>query len=116
MVEEGYIDNIQATEAINTQLDIKPRRNLYIEEIPFYTEHVRRYIENKYGTDALYTQGLQVYTAVNIEMQKIAREEIQKGLFELDKRSGYRGPLNISNPKKLNPFRKRCRQSWQKTR
>src|SRR5210317_378865 len=104
MVEEGYIDNIQATEAINTQLDIKPRRNLYIEEIPFYTEHIRRYIENKYGTDALYTQGLQVYTAVNIEMQKIARQEIQKGLFELDKRSGFRGPLQHIKPEEIESF------------
>ena len=104
MVEEGYIDNIQATEAINTQLDIKPRRNLYIEEIPFYTEHVRRYIENKYGTDALYTQGLQVYTAVNIEMQKIARREIQKGLLELDKRSGFRGPLQQIKPEEIESF------------
>jgi penicillin-binding protein 1A len=104
MVEEGYIDNIQATEAINTQLDIKPRRNLYIEEIPFYTEHVRRHIENKYGTDALYTQGLQVYAAVNIEMQKIARREIQKGLFELDKRSGFRGPLQKITPQEFESF------------
>ena len=104
MVEEGYIDNIQATEAINTRLDIKPRRNLYIEEIPFYTEHVRRYIGNKYGTDALYTQGLQVYTAVNIEMQKIARQEIQKGLFDLDKRSGYRGPLQHLKTEEIESF------------
>ena len=104
MVEEGYIDNIQATEAINTPLDIQPRRNLYIDQIPFYTEHVRRYIENKYGTDALYSQGLQVYTAVNIEMQKIAREEIQKGLLELDKRSGYRGPLKHIGPQEIESF------------
>ncbi len=104
MVEEGLIDNIQATEAINTQLDIKPRRNLYIEEIPFYTEHVRRYIENKYGKDALYTQGLQVYTAVNIKMQKIARQEIQKGLFELDKRSGFRRPLQHLKPEEIESF------------
>ncbi len=104
MVEEGYIDNIQATEAINTKLDIKPRRNLYIEEIPFYTEHVRRYIENRYGKDALYTQGLQVYTAVNIKMQKIARQEIQQGLFELDKRSGFRGPLQHLKPEEIESF------------
>lgn len=104
MVEEGYITNIQATEAINTQLDIKPRRNLYIEEVPFYTEHVRRYLENKYGKDVLYTQGLQVYTAVNIDMQKIAREEIQKGLFDLDKREGYRGPLEHIKPEEIESF------------
>ncbi len=53
MVDEGYINNIQATEAINTPLDIKARRNLYIEKVPFYTEHVRRYLEKKYGKDML---------------------------------------------------------------
>lgn len=104
MVTEAYINNIQATEAINTKLDIKPRRNLYIEEVPFYTEHVRRHLEKKYGTDALYTQGLKVYTAVNLEMQKIAREEIQKGLFELDKREGYRGPLEHIKPEKIESY------------
>jgi penicillin-binding protein 1A len=104
MVEEGYINNIQATEAINTQLDIKPRRNIYIEEVPFYTEHVRRYLEKKYGADVLYTQGLKVYTAVNVDMQKIAREEIQKGLADLDKREGYRGPLQRIKAEEVESF------------
>ncbi|UCD33225.1 MAG: penicillin-binding protein 1A [Desulfobacterales bacterium] len=93
MVAEGYITNIQATEAINKALDIKPRRNWYIEEVPVYTEHIRRYIERTYGAEALYTDGLHIYTAVNIEMQKLAREEIEKGLSDLDKRQGYRGPI-----------------------
>ncbi|MEJ2285509.1 MAG: transglycosylase domain-containing protein, partial [Desulfobacterales bacterium] len=104
MVEEGYITNIQATEAINTQLDIKPRRNLYIEKVPFYTEHVRRHLEKKYGKEALYTQGLKVYTAVNVDMQKIAREEIQKGLSDLDKREGFRGPLERIKPEEVESF------------
>ena len=93
MVAKGYISNIQATEAINTPLEIKERRNWYIDEVPFYTEYVRQYIETKYGADRLYGGGLQVYTAVNIEMQKVACEEIEKGLFALDKRQGYRGPV-----------------------
>jgi penicillin-binding protein 1A len=93
MVDEGYITNLQATEAINTELDVKPRKNWYIEEVPYYTEHIRRYIENTYGKDVLYTGGLQVYTSVNIEMQKTAREQVEKGLRALDKRQGYRGPL-----------------------
>jgi penicillin-binding protein 1A len=93
MVEEGYITPVQATEALGAQLDIKPRRNLYVEEVPFYTEHVRRYVEAKYGADALYTQGLQIHTAVNIAFQKMAEQELIKGLREIDKRQGYRGPL-----------------------
>jgi penicillin-binding protein 1A len=115
MVAEGYITNIQATEAINTKLDIKPRRNLYIEKVPFYTEHVRRHLEKKYGTEALYTQGLQVYTAVNLEMQKIAREEIQKGLFELDKREGYRGPLEQIKPEEIETYCQKLQKELDET-
>ena len=104
MVAEGFISNLQATEAINTTLDIKPRRNWYIEKVPTYTEHVRRYIESKYGKEMLYEQGLSIYTAVDIEMQKIAAEEIEKGLRALDKRQGYRGPLQHLPPTDIEPF------------
>jgi len=104
MVDEGFISNIEATEAINTAVEIKPRRNWYIEEIPYYTEQVRRYVEEKYGRDVLYTQGLSIYTAANIEMQKIAREEIEKGLYDLDKRQGFRGPLKKLAPEEIEAF------------
>ena len=92
MLADGFINNTEVTEAIEVKMDIKPRRNLFVEKVPLYTEHVRRYVEKKYGADALYTQGLNVYTAVNIEMQKTAIVEINDGLRELDRRQGYRGP------------------------
>lgn len=106
MVTEGYITNIQATEAINQTLDIKPRRNWYIEKVPVYTEHIRRYIEKKYGSDVLNKGGLSVFSAVNIEMQKIALEEIEKGLVDLDKRQGYRGPKKHLKPEEIESFSK----------
>jgi penicillin-binding protein 1A len=106
MVNDGFITNIQATEAINTEVEIRPRRNWYIEEIPYYTEQIRRYVEQKYGREVLYTQGLQIYTAVNIEIQKIAREEIEKGLYDLDKRQGYRGPEKNLEPEEIEAFSK----------
>ncbi|MFO7748599.1 MAG: transglycosylase domain-containing protein, partial [Desulfobacteraceae bacterium] len=93
MKGDGYITNVEATTAMNRKLDIKPRKNWFIESVPCYTEHVRRYVEKQYGEDALYRQGLKVYTAVDIELQKIAREAVVKGLHDLDKRQGYRGPL-----------------------
>lgn len=93
MVEDGYITNIQATDAINRKLDIKARRDLYMESTPFFTEYIRQYVEKKYGSEALYTGGLKIYATVNMEMQKAARSAILKGLRNLDKRQGYRGPL-----------------------
>ena len=104
MVAEGFITNIQATEAINTLLDIKPRRNWYIEKVPVYTEHIRRYVEKKYGPAALYKEGLRIHAAVNIEMQKAARAEVQKGLIALDKRQGYRGPVRHLEPEEIEDF------------
>ena len=93
MKEDGLITNLDVTEAIDLKLDIKPRKNWFIERVPCYTEHVRRYVEKHYGKDALYKQGLQIHTAVNIELQKIGRDAVNKGLIELDRRTGYRGPL-----------------------
>ncbi len=101
MVAEGYISNIEATEAVDQKLEIQPRRNWYIEKVPFYTEYVRQYVEQKYGPDALYHDGLKIYTAANIGMHDAAREEIKKGLEDLEKRQGYRSaPGHLSQGKK----------------
>jgi len=104
MVTEGYITSAQAAEAMAVELDIKPRKNWYIEKVPFYTEHIRWMLEETYGPEILYTGGLQVYTTVNVDMQRIAREEIQKGLFDLDKRQGFRGPLMHLKPEEIESF------------
>ncbi|MGD9214992.1 MAG: penicillin-binding transpeptidase domain-containing protein, partial [Desulfobacteraceae bacterium] len=53
---------------------------------------------------ALYTQGLKIHAAVNVGMQKIARYEIQKGLKELDRRQGYRGPLETLGTDEIEAF------------
>jgi penicillin-binding protein 1A len=64
-----------------------------IGKAPHFTEHIRRYLEEKYGEDMLYHQGLQVYSTVNVAYQQAAQKALQKGLQDLDKRQGYRGPL-----------------------
>ena len=115
LVEEGYITNIEATEAINTKLDIRPRRNLYIDDLPYYTEYVRQYVEKKYGTEALYNEGLQIYTAVNIDMQRIARKEVENGLLALDKRQGYRGPLQHLAPEAIETYVQDLQKQWAET-
>lgn len=114
MVAEDFITGIQATETINKVLDIKPRRNFYIEEVPVYTEYIRRYLENKYGNDAIYQEGFQVYTAVNIEMQKAAQDEIATGLNALDKRQGYRGPLNHLSTADIEEYAKDLQKEYEK--
>jgi penicillin-binding protein 1A len=115
MLADGFINNTQVTEAIDMKLDIQPRPNYFVEQVPIYTEHIRRYVEQKYGKDALYTQGLKIYTAVNIEMQKAARKEVEKGLRELDRREGYRGPDKHLQPEEIEAFSQNLQKKFQDT-
>jgi penicillin-binding protein 1A len=114
MMDEGYITNLQATEAINVEMDIKRRRNWYIEEVPYYTEYVRQYVEEKYGKEVLYKEGLKVHAAVNIEMQKSGRRAVNDGLRALDKRQGYRGPDNRLEPEEIETFSQQAGKSLEK--
>ena len=113
MKEDGYIDNVAVTEAMNKVLDIQPRKNWFIEKVPCYTEHVRRYVLKKYGEDALYEQGLQIHTAVDIEYQKIARKEVLKGLVDLDRRQGFRGPVKTLGPDDIQAYCKAAAKEMQ---
>jgi penicillin-binding protein 1A len=114
MISEGHITNVEATAAINTPLDIKPRRNWYIEEAPYYTEYVRKYLEEKYGRDVLYKEGLTIHTAVNIEAQKAGQIALNHGLLALDKRQGYRGPLEHLEPEQFEAFSQEIQKSLEK--
>jgi len=90
MILEGYITQAQAQEALKTRIEIKHKRqNWYMDKVPFFSEHIRRYIEEKFGADALYSEGFQIYTTVNIQMQDAAQEELEKGLKELEDRQKY---------------------------
>jgi penicillin-binding protein 1A len=114
MVSEGFISNSDASEAMSKGLNIKDRPNWFMETVPYYTEHVRRIVKNKYGDDLLYKGGLKVYTSVNIEMQQAARKAVEKGLRDLDKRQGYRGPVDHIAPQKIESFSQDLEQDIEK--
>jgi penicillin-binding protein 1A len=115
MAAEGYISDEDATYAINTKLDIRPRKNWYRENVPYYTEHIRQMLVEMFGREKVYNEGLEVYTCVNIEMQKIARAAIQKGLSDLDKRQGYRGAEKHLLPEQIESFSQTIEAQMEKT-
>jgi penicillin-binding protein 1A len=89
MAEEGFISTNEA---------IKAAQNLYvlrrevgaIHELPLhFVEHIRRYIEEKYGKDTLYKNGLQVFTTIDLHFQRAAQEAMEAGLKEIEKREKY---------------------------
>lgn len=113
MREDGYITKAQKDSALNKELDINTWGENPFEKTPYFTEHVRRYLEKEYGRDLLYGGGLKVYTTMNLEMQQNAQAAITKGLRELDRREGYRGPIRSFTPEEMEHFR---RESEEKLR
>lgn len=105
MLEEEYITHEQFTQAMDAPLDINSGAEDPFEKAPCYTEHIRRYILERYGQDLLYRGGLKVYTAVDLNMQKAARDAVNKGLSELDKREGYRGVIKHLVPDEIPDFK-----------
>ncbi len=104
MVNEGFISQQEADQAIAQELEIRPRINQHLTNAAYFTEQVRRYLENTYGEEQLYRGGLEVQTSMNLQMQLAAQTAVQDSLREHDKRQGYRGPLAVLSPAEENLF------------
>jgi len=92
MEEDGYITRPEREKALNATLalrSVRPKEKI----APYFIEHIRRYIVEKYGSDVLYKEGLEVYTTLNIAAQKAARDAVERGLQELEQRQGYEAGL-----------------------
>ncbi len=98
MVENGYISAEVAQAAYQQKIVIRSRVLPHLQDSGYFTEQVRRYLEDTYGAKALYEGGLQVHTTMSLPMQQAAREAVRENLRNLDKREGYRGPEKVFSP------------------
>ncbi len=94
MLDDGHIDQ----ETYDREIDVPP----IIQDHPslehfavagHFTEEVRRLLFERLEGDTVLNSGLQIHTTLDVDLQRAAREAIQAGLREHDKRRGYRGPI-----------------------
>lgn len=91
MIEAGFITEAEAQTAIGTTLNY---RRQSIEPIAsYFVEDIRQHLVERYGESLVYKGGLQIYTTLNIAMQKLAEHSLQEGLRQVDKRQGWREPV-----------------------
>jgi len=89
MADEGFISSEDLVRVLRAPLRLKSSSVSPSQKAPYFVEHVRKYIEEKYGKDALYAKGLRVYTTVDLEMQKTAEDVLELGIKEIEKRHKY---------------------------
>jgi penicillin-binding protein 1A len=91
MVEEGFIKKAQADAEAAKPIVVRPPEDDPPGE--FYADAVRKYLDERYGAEAVETVGLQVDVAMDPTLQRYAEAALEAGLRAVDKRQGWRGPL-----------------------
>lgn len=92
MLEDGKITAAQANDARSAPLALHIAHDPN-SLAPYFVEEIRRYLENKFGTDQVHEGGLKVYTSLDVEMQRAANQAVLDGLAAYERRHGWKGHL-----------------------
>jgi penicillin-binding protein 1A len=92
MLEDGKITAAEAATAKSKPIALNLQKDPN-SLAPNYVEEIRRYLEAKYGSDQVHEGGLRVYTSLDMDMQKSARQALLDGLAAYERRHGWHGKL-----------------------
>jgi penicillin-binding protein 1A len=92
MLEDGKITAAEAEDAKNKPIVLNVAKDPN-SLAPHYVEEIRRYLEGKYGSDQVHQGGLRVYTSLDMDLQKAARQALLDGLAAYERRHGWHGKL-----------------------
>jgi penicillin-binding protein 1A len=94
MVERGYASSDEAEDAKKAPLTFVRPEKVTLKTAPYFSEHIRKILEKRYGSESLYRDGLKVWTTVDLAMQATAQESLSQGLknFEERRRQGEGEP------------------------
>ena len=97
MSEEGYISEEEAAAAKEKPLTTVERSGGFLKNAEYFSEEVRREINDDFGEEALYEGGLIVRTTLDPKLQNIATRVFHDEIMNYDRRHGWRGAVaNIS--------------------
>ncbi|HPR65323.1 MAG TPA: PBP1A family penicillin-binding protein [Thermoanaerobaculia bacterium] len=97
----GYLTAEQAKQIQARPLDLRPENPAELTG-KYFAEEIRRHLERTYGPEALYQQGLQVQTTLDMNLQRVAEAALKRQLHVIDEKKGYRAE-GIVNVSKENP-------------
>ncbi len=88
MVRAGYLSEAEAEEIGQREVFIAPPRER--ERLaPYFVETVRQYLEQNYGAERLYEEGLRVYTTLDARMQRLAEAAFEEHLLRREGEANY---------------------------
>jgi penicillin-binding protein 1A len=92
MLEDGKITAAQAARAKDSGIQLMVEKDPN-SLAPYFVEDIRRYLENKYGTDEVHQGGLRVYTSLDMSLQRAANRAVLDGLAAYERRHRWKARL-----------------------
>ncbi len=104
MMEEKFVSKQQADAAMKMPVLVK---NVVqkISVAPYFTEKIRKDLEDKYGYSGIYESGLQIFSTLDRTMQSVAEKSLDDGVRTLDKRHGFRKIDTVLKEDEIDKYR-----------
>ena len=77
MVKYGYISDSEAQAAKKEEVTVIKQSNDGIKGAGYFVDYVLQLLAEKYGDDAIYKDGLKIYTTIDMKMQATAEAAMQ---------------------------------------
>jgi penicillin-binding protein 1A len=90
MAEVGFLTAPEADRAYQARITLAPPSNVR-SKAAYFLEYVRAYIQEKYGTDALYKSEMQIYSTIDGRLQEAAHDALIEGVRRTEERNRYKG-------------------------
>jgi 1A family penicillin-binding protein len=90
MLETGAIDERAYEQARNEPLTLKNGLESANGQGSYFKEEIRRKLVDMFGWEAVYEQGLRVYSTIDPAMQRAAQEAVELGAQRIEARPNYR--------------------------
>ncbi|MDR0517562.1 MAG: PBP1A family penicillin-binding protein [Fibromonadaceae bacterium] len=99
MYDAGYISKKDYKSYIETPLVVEEKVDAGAVA-PYFMEDVRKYLENKYGENSLYSDGISVYTTIDPNAQRIIENAALEHIKKVDRRLRLRATYRLGLSKK----------------
>jgi len=102
MADKGFIDEKRKSEMLKEKINIREDNGVFTDS--YFKDYVLKYIEKKYGKEALSTRKLSIYATVDPQFQKLAEGAVKRGLGIYEQRKGAYSVLYHLERKKWDRF------------
>jgi penicillin-binding protein 1A len=90
MAEVGFLDKDVAERAYKARLALAPP-STFRSKAAYFLEHVRNYLQEKYGTETMYRSGFRIYTTIDERLQEAAYDAVTQGVRRMEAANKYKG-------------------------